>query len=806
MKISMNRKLLLVIVSCVLAMGMQAAAISPEQAKQVAARFMTTCYEQSAVPGTPRRAPKQSEMQTAVVFSATDQAGHPYLYAVRQAEQGGYVLVSGDDRFAEVLAYSDHSDYDEQTMPDNMRAWLRQYIDEMAYLESVGYQPSAQRAATQHAAISPMVQTQWNQSAPYNQLCPYDPVTNNQCVTGCVATAVAQLVNYHMQHYNAPTAIASEIAAYTTSGRGIDMPATPAGTLLPDRTLLLNSYNGTGITDEQKTAVAQLMLYCGTAVEMNYTSASSSANASLVPRALIQNFGFDASARLLYRANYAYAAWCDLIYSELAAARPVFYDGQSSGGAHAFVIDGYDGNGLFHVNWGWGGKNDDYFALSVLNPKDNSQIGASSSSDGYRAGQKAVIGIQINTGQAAGPVYMEATLLGVDNTNHTLTYSTYNRTGELRSFDYGTGFVGESGEVLGVIEYKSVVNLKNNYGYSQLTRTIPTNTAYANTTRKIAPISREVGTTTWYAGVNTERHYVLAEYDAYGVPFLTIHPVQDLQVTAVTVATGAYVNDPQRVDVTVQNSGEEYYGTLYLFASLNQDKGDAVARIGLTAMPESTYCLPYEWTPTTTGTYNLWIATDKNGEQVLGSSTVVIREDPSIVGRSLVISAFNFEGYDLSSFRVDEATGLRTFDVYSDSLVGNVTIKNLTSSTLTDYQFRVRVEPYNEQTGQYERDNNTTYYKLSFDPGQSRRISVKRGPFEQGKTYRLCIVTRQNYEYLDDRYIVRLRAEGEQPTGEEDLEVTNDALHPTQQKVLIDGVLYIICNGVRYNAQGMRIR
>jgi hypothetical protein len=783
-----------------------AAALSPEQAKQVAARFLTARYEQSAMPGTPRRAPRQSEMQTAVVFSATDRAGQPYLYAVRPTTQSGYVLVSGDDRFAEVLAYSDHADFDEQTMPDNMRAWLRQYIDEMAYLESVGYRPSSPRASKQQAAISPLVQTQWNQSAPYNERCPYDPVTNNQCVTGCVATAMAQLINYHIQRYNAPTSIVFPIAAYTTKGRGIYMDATPVGTALPDKRLLLNTYKGTNATDAQKTAVALLMLYCGTAVEMNYTSSASSANATLVQRALIRNFGFDTTTRLLYRANYTYASWCDLIYSELAAERPVFYDGQSSGGAHAFVIDGYDGNSLFHVNWGWGGKDDGYFALSVLNPGDNSQIGASSTSDGYSGNQKAILGIRINTGPSGGnPLRMEATLLGVDNADHTLSYSAYNRTGEPHSFNYGTAFIGEGGEVLQLIESKTVTSLKNNSGYSCLTRTVPTNTAYANTTRKIAPVSREKGTDTWYAGLNTDLHYVLAEYDAEGVPRLTLHPARDLRVTAITVPTGGYVDDQQRVDVVVHNGGEEYYGTLYLFASLSDDKGEAIGQIGLTAMPDATSRLSFDWTATATGTYHLWICTDPNGLQVIGSADVLIREDPSTADRSLVITAFRFRGYDMASFRLDEATGLRTFDVYSDSLVGSVTLKNVTSSTMTDFRIRVRVEPLNEQTGQYERDNDRTYYALSFEPGQTRRLTINRGPFERGRTYRLSVVTRDNYVYLDDRYLVRLRA-GDAPPTEEGLVPTPATPTPAGQKVLIDGTLYIISNGLRYNAQGMRIR
>ena len=107
--------------------------------------------------------------------------------------------------------------------------------------------------------------------------------------------------------------------------------------------------------------------------------------------------------------------------------------------------------------------------------------------------------------------------------------------------------------------------------------------------------------------------------------------------------------------------------------------------------------------------------------------------------------------------------------------------------------------------GRDERDGDRTYYALSFEPGQTRRLTINRGPFERGRTYRLSVVTRDNYVYLDDRYLVRLRA-GDAPPAEEGLVPTPAAPTPAGQKVLIDGTLYIISNGLRYNAQGMRMR
>ena len=120
--------------------------------------------------------------------------------------------------------------------------------------------------------------------------------------------------------------------------------------------------------------------------------------------ALKNNFGYDGNIQHLFRNNYSNEAWESMIYRELAERRPVLYAGTSSGGAHAFVCDGYDGNGLFHINWGWGGMCNGYFKLSVLNPNDNSGMGASSSKDGYSMNQDVLIGIQPPSKHADNPV------------------------------------------------------------------------------------------------------------------------------------------------------------------------------------------------------------------------------------------------------------------------------------------------------------------------------------------------------------------------------------------------------------------
>ena len=145
-------------------------------------------------------------------------------------------------------------------------------------------------------------------------------------------------------------------------------------------------------TDEQRKAVATLMRYCGQAVKMMYNPAekgSSSAHSLYIPEALINYFDYKAVQPIIRKSILDIDAWEDIIYGEFAAGRPMVYYGQSDSGGHGFVCDGYDGQGLFHINWGWSGAGDGYFSLSVLNPYSN--VSAGSVSIGFCIEEGAII-------------------------------------------------------------------------------------------------------------------------------------------------------------------------------------------------------------------------------------------------------------------------------------------------------------------------------------------------------------------------------------------------------------------------------
>ena len=313
------------------------------------------------------------------------------LHVFNMSEKGGFVIVSNDSRTTPILGYSDSGTFDPDNMPDNMRAWLQGYADEIAWLQNqkenntVTVTKARTREGT-HAttSIGPLLSTTWNQDTPYNNLCP-EYSEGLKSATGCVATAMAQVMKYHEW----PTAETAAIPEYTNNG--VTRSSLPATTFDWDN--MKDTYTGSE-TDE--TAVATLMQYCGYSIEMNY-GPSSGAYTENVAYALVNYFDYDSNTmQWISRSSYSYANWTDIIYHELSQGRPVIYTGNTIDVGHCFVCDGYkleDNTDLFHINWGWGGTSDGYFVLSVLNPSEQG-IGGSASAGAYSFGQDAIIGIQ----------------------------------------------------------------------------------------------------------------------------------------------------------------------------------------------------------------------------------------------------------------------------------------------------------------------------------------------------------------------------------------------------------------------------
>ena len=391
----MKRQLLLLLLVLMTA-GVWAQQISEEQARNRALKFLTDSH-----------AAKTRGLNVGMDRkTVTAKTGAKSIYAFN-LDGGGFVIASGDSRALPVLGYSATGSIDWDRMPDNMRAWLKSYDQAMATLGNTkeftdGVSRHGQKTRAPREAIGPLLKTQWDQLEPYwNDVPPYDGANpdwkGQPSQSGCGATAMAMVMNY----YQWPKEACTEIPAYdlTTAHENVEkvwhIDALPP-TIFDWGNMLDNYVTPEGIigTPEQQKAVAKLMRYCGQGVRMIYSPVGSNAYLQSVAEALVKYFGYQNTVQDIFRICYSIDGWEDLIYSELTNGRPVVYGGSRENDRHFFVCDGYDGNGLFHINWGWGGYLDAYFSLSVLNPYNNTSAGASSSGIGFSISHEALIGIQ----------------------------------------------------------------------------------------------------------------------------------------------------------------------------------------------------------------------------------------------------------------------------------------------------------------------------------------------------------------------------------------------------------------------------
>lgn len=327
--------------------------------------------------GMRRALPKGKTWKNAVKEART--AKQYYVFNV--GDNRGFVVAAADDAVQPILGYTTSGTFSNDNVPEAMKGWFASISAEVAYMAE--HAETTTRSVSVHPAIAPLLTTTWNQDSPYNDMCPEIP-NGQRCVTGCIATALAQVLNYHKW----PERVEG-LPAYTTGSYRIDVPALPAISFKWDK--MLDSYSASSPQDT-KVAVAELLRYCGQASHMDYGPSSGSNYQVDMFKNYLQ---YDDATRGVSRKDYTAEAWDNLIYGELQARRPVLYAGSNNGGGHAWVVDGYDGNGLFHVNWGWGGYCNGYFLLSVLNPDGNQAVaGATLDGDGFSLYNEAIIGMQ----------------------------------------------------------------------------------------------------------------------------------------------------------------------------------------------------------------------------------------------------------------------------------------------------------------------------------------------------------------------------------------------------------------------------
>lgn len=378
----MKRFTLILVLVLMVAMPMMAERVTPETARKVAATFLSN-----------------NGAKAAQLTNLSKAAGFPNLYIFSTKES--FVVMAADDCVKPILGYSLTGNFVTEDMPENVRGWLQGYSDEIQHAVDNRMSASSEtaklwkdltegnsKAGKTTTVVVPLIQTKWNQSPYYNDMCPYDSQAGARTVTGCVATAMAQIMKFweYPDH-----GIGSH--SYTDANYGqLDANFGNATYTWADMPNSINSANS---------EIAQLMYHCGVSVDMEYGLSSqyggigSSAYSNYIPSALINYFNYSDSTNFVERYKYQDDEdWKNLLKKELDKRRPVQYSGSGSGGGHAFICDGYDSDDKFHFNWGWGGSNDAFYSINGLTP----------GSSNYNYDQTAVIGIKpAIIGQATAP-------------------------------------------------------------------------------------------------------------------------------------------------------------------------------------------------------------------------------------------------------------------------------------------------------------------------------------------------------------------------------------------------------------------
>lgn len=680
---------LVLLLTCLLTA--QAGPIDQQKARQLAAQFMQKKGLQ--LKGEPRRAP-------GVSGTGSNEAQPLYIFNMDGAK--GFVIVAGDDRAEAILGYSTEGSYDEANLPDNFRFYLQLLSSDMQALMASDATATTRRAVEIHDAIAPLIKTKWDQGSAtadgyiYNTACPKHSLKH--CLTGCVATAGAQIMYY----YRYPESTAG-VDGYRIDGQHMDINAvTLAG--LSETTfnwdIMKLSYNDADQGTEAQKEVAKLMLYAGFAAQMIYGLDGSSSNHGVLAEGMVQYFDYNPNTwQYVSRSDYSVSDWDNMMYNELENKRPIIYSGDSKkGGGHAFICDGYDGNGLYHFNWGWGGWCNGYFKLAATNP----YAGDGTQRDGYVNNVDAIIGLQPNNGETITKSPM-VSIYNFNISEETITMSYQNISDEECAFDCGIALLKDDGSV----------NQNQLDFYPRSMTEVPPYSYWPNIifnlstyfkkegTYKIAPVFRLAGETEWKRCMPSQLYFeVVVDKDEEDKPILTIitHPTVELEATQIEVPSNKIETLVQQVDVTVESKSEDYQGPLYLFASNTEDKGAYTYLAGTAIEGGANDVVTFYFTPATAGIWNLWIATDEAGNDIIGQATAKIEEAPTgnvsfeVTNKDVIMGEDNAT-IIFSVKNTSNTTSYREFYVWLEKTDDNTSIDQKPTSAFTIEQGETKDVP-----------------------------------------------------------------------------------------------------------------
>ena len=681
---------------------------------------------------------KKAAAKAPSMNGGTTTAVSPY-YVFPFGENKGFAIVSGDDDMPEIVGYADHGTYDANNMPAAMAAFLNNYratIEAMKQgnasaikniAEAKALRANNTRATT---AVSPLLgDIKWNQSTPYNNMCPkYDDT--NLSATGCVATAMAQV----MMYWKYPNELKADINEYTTSTHNLTVAGETKGQKY-DWENMLPSYSNVNYNQTQADAVAKLMLHCGKAVKMNYSMES---GAIVTPGSLAKYFGYDSDLMLdLSRTCFTLAEWTALIDKELQAKRPILYGGRTTNGGHQFVCDGSDGNGLYHINWGWGGYQDGYFDITILNPGQGG-IGAGNVTDGYNRYCDMIIGIQPDNGKVDEPLAeIPSLIIEYYNSNDftsgiELTKATRNNTTEdftITINDCWDNVYSTNTECL--CGY-GISDGKGGYKLISETENILMNGTRFGTILTINNRFSPNGTYTIYAIYSTDNgktwkkcaYYYMQPYVVKSTA-TTLSLVKTQLTAEITSKETQYSGVEGTFELSITNNGDDdFIGLINAYTSSTTTcPDDAIAQPYMTIPAHSTVIREIGITPTTAGDMYVWIEDGESGEMLVNAKKFNAEQStaPSFVLEKVETNATPY-AYELENARyinsivkaprVDDDKAEFTYYIKNNG--GTASVK----CWVIAFNAETNSGPYTERTIKFPGNGSITTISGSFTPEQ----------------------------------------------------------------------------------------
>lgn len=620
------------------------------------------------------------------VYTETTATGVPTLYVFNCRDNGGYRILSADDAAYAVLGYSDTGSIDVDNMAPAMKWWLKQSGDMIAYYAARSGESQNAPVYANMERIEPLCKSKWNQDAPFYNQCP--KAGNRQTYTGCVATSMAQVMYYHKYPEKGQGS-----NSYRWNGQTLSMDF---GAKAFEWDNMLEVYNRGKYTAEQGDAVAFLMKSCGYSVNMGYGVDASGAQGPLICDALKTYFNYDGNCNVQWRVAYSASEWAVKVYDNLKNCGPIVMNGHeySSSAGHSFVCDGYDGNGYFHFNWGWGGVSDGWFSLEAMNPEAQGIGGGAGG--GFNYGLNAIMGIQPPTGDAVLPQPDNVVCYGNLSAEISNRYINFTRSdwypsgwycamGHPIQVNFGItiepvdGTSGDVRDINGTFNNSRIVSLNPGYYFPSTNGPRAPMPNLPDGRYKVTVTIRDMSD-----GAGEERVPLIVPYGCANYVYVTVQdgvqtvenmPVPELQARDLTLETALYYDRYARYKATLANDSEFELTESIVPALLLNGRVAMMGNITPTTVAPNTTG-DFEWTckmvkqagfdaPTTATEYQLAIVNPVTST-ILGRYGNVTMNPKPIAAR-LQSNKFEIVGATPERFETTSGSGIVTVNMIPSS-------------------------------------------------------------------------------------------------------------------------------------------